>query len=337
MALYRPGMTPKRFPILFITASRIGDAVLSSGLIKALVEQIPNARFTIVAGPLAAPLFVQTPRLDRVIVMEKRAWGGHWYSLWQRVRGRRWGLIVDLRGSSISRMLMRQRRAVYKSGGPVVHKVVEAARLLKLEGEPPTPTLYTSEDIETHAAALTCGEGPILAIGPGTNWVGKTWPTERFSQVVRALLGPGGPLEGGRLMILGGPEDRGLGVAVRGAVTKDRLIELAGKTDLLTAFAVLKHARLYIGGDSGLMHMAAAAGTPTLGLFGPSDERLYAPWGPATRVVRGPRSFDDIRERDPHLNHAVCHMMDLSVPRVVAAAKALIADTAPGASHDPDL
>ena len=330
-------MTPKRFPILFITASRIGDAVLSSGLIKALADEIPGARFTIVAGPLAAPLFARTPRLDRVIVFEKRPLGGHWYTLWRRVRGRRWGLIVDLRGSPISSVLMRRRRAVYKAGGPVAHKVIEAARLLNLEGEPPAPTLYTGADIDTHAAALTRGDGPILAIGPGTNWVGKTWPAERFSQVVRALLGPGGQLAGGRLMILGGPEDKALGAAVRGAVAKDRLIELAGKIDLLTAFAVLKHARLYIGGDSGLMHLAAAAGTPTLGLFGPSDERLYAPWGPNTRVVRGPRSFDDIRARDPHLSHAVCHMMDLSVPRVVAAARALIADTAPGASHDPDL
>ena len=112
-------MTAKRFPILFITASRIGDAVLSSGLIKALVDQIPNARFTIVAGPLAAPLFAGTPRLDRVIVMEKRSLGGHWYSLWRRVRGRRWGLIVDLRGSPISGLLMRRRRAVYKAGGPI--------------------------------------------------------------------------------------------------------------------------------------------------------------------------------------------------------------------------
>ena len=330
-------MTSKRFPILFITASRIGDAVLSSGLIKALADEIPHARFTIVAGPLTAPLFAQTPRLDRVIVMEKRALGGHWYGLWQRVRGRRWGLIVDLRGSAISRVLMRQRRAVHKAGGPVVHKVVEAARLLKLEGDPPAPTLCTSDEIDARAAALTRGEGPILAIGPATNWIGKTWPAERFSQVARALLGPGGVLEGGRLMVLGGPEDKALGAAVRGAVLKDRLIELAGKIDLLTAFAVLKHARLYVGGDSGLMHLAAAAGTPTLGLFGPSDERLSAPGGPATRVVRGPRSFDDIRERDPHLSHAVCHMMDLSVPRVVAAAKELIAKTAPGARHDPDL
>lgn len=334
MALYRPSMIPKRFPILFIAPSRIGDAVLSSGLIAALVAEIPNARFTIVASALTAPLFAHVPRLGQLIVMEKRPFGGHWFGLWKRTRERRWGLIVDLRGSAISGFLMRQRRAVHRPGGPAVHKVVEAARLLQLGDAPPSPVLYTDERIDSAAAALTRGGGPILAIGPATNWVGKTWPAERFAQVARALLGPGGALEGGRLMILGGPDDRAVGAAVRSAVPKDRLIDLVGKVDLLTAFAALKHARLYIGGDSGLMHLAAAAGTPTLGLFGPSDEDLYAPWGPKGRVVRGPRRFGDIRARDPHLNHAVCHMMDLSVPRVVAAAVDLIADTAPGKMTD---
>lgn len=332
MALYRRSMMPKRFPILFITASRIGDAVLSSGLIRALAEEIPAARFTVVASALTAPLFQNVPNLAQVIVMEKRAFGLHWYRLWRRVRAKRWGLIVDLRGSGLSGLLMRQRRAVHKAGGPLVHKVIEAARLLKLDDRPPSPVLYSSETIDADADALVKGSGPILAMGPATHWVGKTWPAERYAQVARALLGPGGALAGGRLMILGGPDDRVAGAAVRSAVPKGRLIDLVGKIDLLTAHAVLKHARLYIGGDSGLMHVAAAAGTPTLGLFGPSNEALYAPWGPDARVVRGPRSFDDIRLRDPHLNHAVCHMMDLSVVRVVAAAKDLLAETTAGKS-----
>ena len=69
------------FPILFITASRIGDAVLSSGLIRRLIEEIPNARFTIVAGPVAAPLFRDTPGLDELIALEKEKRGLHWLTL----------------------------------------------------------------------------------------------------------------------------------------------------------------------------------------------------------------------------------------------------------------
>ena len=101
-----------------------------------------------------------------------------------------------------------------------------------------------------------------------------------------------------------------------------------GRVDLLTAYALLKRARLFIGNDSGLMHLAAAAGAPTLGLFGPSDERLYAPWGPKARVLRGPRDFATFKAADPELNQVVCHMFDLPTPWVVAAARRLLDDTA---------
>jgi len=92
--------------ILIITATRIGDAVLSSGLIKALHDQYPKARFTLVAGPVAAPLFADVPNLDRVIAFSKQKDGGHWFTLWRAVRGQNWDLVVDGRGSAISYFLM---------------------------------------------------------------------------------------------------------------------------------------------------------------------------------------------------------------------------------------
>lgn len=323
---YRWTMAQGSFPILFITATRIGDAVLSSGLIARLLDEIPHARFTIVAGPASAPLFAEVPNLDRVIVLEKTKNRGHWLRLWSEVRHRNWGLVVDTRGSMISQFLKRERRAVYKRGsGGQVHKVLEAARLLKVEDDPPAPHLFTSEATEAYARELTAGPGPILALAPAANWVGKTWPAERFAQVAIQLLG--GPLSGGRLMLLGGPDDGQAIAALRNVVPRERTIDLAGKVELLAAYACLKHVRLFVGNDSGLMHMAAAAGAPTIGLFGPSDDRLYAPWGEKTRVVRGSRSFEMIREVDPGLNQALCHMMDLPVESVVSAAKVLLAKT----------
>ncbi|MGC1301369.1 MAG: glycosyltransferase family 9 protein, partial [Caulobacteraceae bacterium] len=101
-----------------------------------------------------------------------------------------------------------------------------------------------------------------------------------------------------------------------------------GRVDLLTAYALLKRARLFIGNDSGLMHLSAAAGAPTLGLFGPSDERLYAPWGPKARALRGPRDFETFKRIDPSLNQVVCHMFDLPTPWVTAAARKLFLETA---------
>lgn len=322
-------MAPQRFPILFITASRIGDSVLSSGLIRALTDEIEGARFTIAASSLTAPLFAELPGLARMIVIEKRPLGGHWFDLWNDVRHQRWGLVVDLRGSGLTRFLRTRRRAVHKAGGPPAHKVIEAARLLRLEDAPPAPFLYTSPETEARAAELTAGEGPILAIAPAAHWVGKTWPAERFGLAARDLLGPTGPLPDGRLMLLGGPEDGANALTLRAAIPKERTINLVGRESLLVSYAALKRARLFIGGDSGLMHMAAAAGAPTLGLFGPSDERLYAPWGPWGRTVRGARGFEEIRAMDPHLNQQICHMMELRVDAVTAAARRLIEETEP--------
>ncbi|HWA61880.1 MAG TPA: glycosyltransferase family 9 protein [Caulobacteraceae bacterium] len=323
-------MSAKPFPILFVTASRIGDAVLASGLVQRLNAEIPEARFTIVGSPLTAPLFAEVPNLDRLIVMDKLPGSGHWFSLWRQVRGKRWGLVVDLRGSAIANVLRPRRRAVHRKGAKPVHKVIEAARLLKLEADPPAPYLYTSAETEARAEALTAGRGPILAMAPAANWIGKTWPAERFALVARRLLSPGGPMQGGRLMVLGGPEDGAACDPVKAAVGRDYCIDLVGRESLLTCYAALKRARLFIGNDSGLMHLAAAAGAPTLGLFGPSDEKLYRPWGLNARTVRGTRSLAEIRAQDPTFSQAITHMMDLSADSVFGAACDLLED-----SEDP--
>jgi ADP-heptose:LPS heptosyltransferase len=320
------------FPILFITATNIGDAILASGLIRRLADEIPNARFTIVAGPAAAPLFAFVPNLDEVIVFAKQKDGSHWFDLWRKVRKRRWGLVVDLRGSALSRVISTKRRAIHrKHVGEPIHKVLEAAQVLKIDDEPAAPYIYVSPEVEAYALDLMPGQGPILAMAPAANWVGKTWPLERFSRVAMRLLGSDGPMKGGRLMVLGGGADRKTAQGLKDCVSRNRFIDLAGQVDLLTAFACLKRARLFVGNDSGAMHLAAAAGAPTLGLFGPTDERRYAPWGPNARVVRGGRSFEEITASDPASSQALCHMMDLSVDRVYEAARALLAETETGA------
>ncbi len=122
---------------------------------------------------------------------------------------------------------------------------------------------------------------------------------------------------------------------LRRASARGRTIDLTGKVDLLTAYACLRRARLFIGNDSGLMHIAAAAGAPTLGLFGPSDERRYAPWGDKAVAVRGPRGFDQFLAVDPDLSQAIRHMSDLPVATVVREAKALLIRTEPSAEVSP--
>ncbi|HBF99826.1 MAG TPA: hypothetical protein DDW95_14885, partial [Alphaproteobacteria bacterium] len=117
----KPALSGKRagckrgMKILFITSNRIGDAILSSGLLAQLADQYRTARFTVAAGPAAAPLFQDMPRLERIIVLEKRPLAGHWRKLWLNCLLHRWDIIVDLRGSAIAWLLWCRRRLVHRS------------------------------------------------------------------------------------------------------------------------------------------------------------------------------------------------------------------------------
>ena len=108
--------------ILFVTATRIGDAVLSTGLIDHLLRTYPQARFTIACGPVAEGIFARMPRRDATIVLSKRRFAGHWLSLWGEVARRRWDLVVDLRGSALSWLVLTKRRAVMHGGRRTGHK-----------------------------------------------------------------------------------------------------------------------------------------------------------------------------------------------------------------------
>ncbi|HCQ54041.1 glycosyltransferase family 9 protein [Brevundimonas diminuta] len=312
-----------RFPILYIAEADAEEAVLSSGVLAQLVEAIPQATFTVVGSPASAPLFADLPRLQRLITLDRDGrWD--WIALWNQVRETNWGLVVDMRGSTLSGKLRRQRRAVRGKALPGVHLVEQAARTLQLDEIPP-PKLFIARDAQEAADALIPpGEGPILAVGPGADWIGKRWPADRYAKVAISLLGEGGPLAGGRLMIVGEEADRDAAQTVRSAVKRDRVIELQGRLTRLQTAAALSHADLYLGGDSLWTQLAVAAGVPAVAVFGPSDETLKRPWTGV--AVRGPRTLDEFRELDPRLNQHIQHMMDLPYERVLKAAKKLLAE-----------
>src|SRR5690606_41860579 len=157
---------------------------------------------------------------------------------------------------------------------PGGHLGEQAARTLQLD-EIPAPKLFIERDTQEAADALIpSGDGPILAIGPGADWIGKRWPADRYAKVAISLLGEGGPLAGGRLMIVGEEADRDAAQTVRSAVKRDRVIELQGRLTRLQTAAALSHATLYLGGDSLWTQLAVAAGVPAVAVFGPSDETL---------------------------------------------------------------
>ncbi len=320
-------MAAKSFPILIIAPGDVSEAVLSSGLLKKLHDEAPNPRFTIIATRKVAPLYADMPKVERLLVTDKTPSARRWFGVLGPLRARRWALVVDPGAGVVTGRLRPRGRALRRQNHEPEHKVLEAARLMRIEDDPPAPYIFTSKAAEQRAAALTAGPGPILALGPGATWVGKAWPVERFAEVARKLLAPTGPLAGGRLMILGDAADAHEVEPVRAVAPKDLTIDLVGKTDLLTAFAALKRVRVFIGNDNGYAQLAAAAGAPTLTLFGPSDDRIWRPWGDNVRVVRGARTLEEIRKVDSTLTAQVRHMIDLSAESVLTAAEALLDET----------
>lgn len=306
--------------VLFITATRVGDAVLSTGILNRLIADHPQARVTVACGPVAAPLFAPMPNLERVIVLDKKPYSMHWLSLWAACVGRAWDIIVDLRRAPVAWGLFARRRFHARRDRQPIHRVVKMGALLGLADAPPAPGLWTSESDDRVAASVLPDGAPVLALGPTANWRAKTWRAEHFQELTRRLTGPDGPLPEGRVAVFGHGDERPQVAQLIDSVPMDRRVDLVGRVTLPELFACLKRCALYVGNDSGLMHMAAAAGIPTLGLFGPSREDLYAPWGPHCAVARTEKGFDTIFPVGFDHRTSDTLMDGLSVDRVEAAA-----------------
>jgi heptosyltransferase III len=309
--------------ILFVTGTRIGDAVLSTGILGYLVDRYPGAAFTVAAGPAAAPLFEAVPGLERIIAVTKRRCGLHWLDLFRAVAPLRWDLVVDLRGSILAYLLRARSRRVMAKGDPTQHRVRQLARLFALD-PPPSPRLWLAPRHQQAAGALVPQGGPVLAIGPAANWRGKQWRAERFAELALRLIAPAGPLPGARVAVLAAASERTQAASLLAALPASRCIDLVGRTHLLTAAAVLKKCALFVGNDTGIMHIAAAMGVPTLGLFGPSLPEHYAPWGSHTAVVQTTKSYAEIVGAPGYDHRTTDTQMDsLDIDAVEAAARRL--------------
>ena len=125
--------------VLFITATRVGDAVLSTGLLDHILKTYPNSRITLVCRPSAAGVFEAAPRIKKLIVLDKMLLSLHWIRMWVLCVPIIWDLIIDLRNAPISYFLLafkQQHLGRLKSNK---HRVKELAGILDLHENPPSP------------------------------------------------------------------------------------------------------------------------------------------------------------------------------------------------------
>lgn len=278
-------------PILFVTSTRIGDAILSTGLLRELLDRYPDEEIEIACGAPAAKVFENVPRLSRIHVMTKRRGGGHWLDLWRATVGRRWRAVVDLRRSLLRFVLVADQRYVQPRPAAGEHRVETIGRTLGLPPQP--PTLWTGPLQQARAATVIGGHSTLLAIAPGANWDRKMWPADRFAELCRRLTGRDGPLKGGAVLLVGAANERDTIGPVIEAMPENRVVDALG-LDILSTYTALERCRLFVGNDSAMMHLAAATGRPTVGLFGPTRDDLYGPWGPNGLALRTPKSFAEL-------------------------------------------
>jgi heptosyltransferase-3 len=277
--------------ILFVTSNRLGDAVLSTGLLDHLIRTHPDAGITVVCGPVAEGVFTRMPNRDRTIVLRKQKWGLHWLPLWARTATRFWDLVVDIRGSALSWLVPTRRRAVFsRMEGP---KIAQLGAILGLS-PPPRPVVWVAEADRNRVADLLQTDRPIIVLAPTANWQPKVWPAERFAKAFQSLSASLYPEA--LPVVLGGPGPAEQAMAAPLLAVLPEARGLLGILTLPEAAAMLQRASLFIGNDSGLMHLSAAAGAPTIGLFGPTDANTYGPAGRLATAVVG-ASMDAITVR----------------------------------------
>lgn len=313
--------------------------VLLTPALRALKSAYPEARLTLLLRPRVAALMETHPYLDACIVDEKKA--GRWRSLLRlvkHIRENAYDLAVVLHPTSFRNALLPflariPVRIGTNSGGRGMlltasctddtncHEVHRYLRVVKCLGICPTSDAlefwHTDRDRESVDTLLrtegVAPNDPLLAVNLGTTWETKRWPPHRFAEVLQQIAGTA------RVVLIGSAAEVSLVSALPAALP---VINLVGKTTILELGALLEKCGACLTADSGPMHIAAAVGTPTVALFGPTDPTRHQPYGTGHRVIEKPISCRPCYKRRcarrdvPHL----C-MVDIRVPEVLAAVR----------------
>jgi lipopolysaccharide heptosyltransferase II len=327
--------------VLAVRLGAIGDVVNALVFAAALKEARPGVRIGWVVHPLAAALVEGHPCVDRVHQWKRGGGLVELARLVREIRAERYELAVDLQRIQKSALVARL------SGAPRVlgydrARAKELSWLWTKERIPPREQgrhmVLHYLDFARHLGAGSCAprhsfpadpaaeawaeervrelEGEPVLVNVGATKPANRWIPARFGELAHGLsLDPGVPV-----CFTGGPGDRATADAARAAAGDARVRDLVGRTSLRQLVALTRRARLFVGCDTGPMHIAAALETPVVALFGPADPARTGPWGQAHRVVRVPPPCAPCNRRTCNQPRHAC-MEDISVERVLAVAR----------------
>lgn len=295
--------------ILIITLSNIGDAVLTLPVLANLSVIFPQAKITLLCGPRAVPVFIDDSRISELIIYDKHIPLRSKFSLLIELRAKRFDFVVDLRNTLFPVLSgARHRTSLWrKPGRNLIHR--RDIHLWKLESlgvniDPQIkPLIWLSEADKEYArhalsSLLSIDSLPdsktrrqIIALAPGARSHIKRWPEEYFVDLGQRFLASTN-IE--KIVLLGSKEEADLCQRVKKGIDSIHLgqkknnccLNLAGRTTLKQAAAVLTECWFLVCNDTALMHIGSAVGIPVMAIFGPTNELKYRPLSPNSQVIR---------------------------------------------------
>ena len=310
--------------VLFITSTRIGDAVLSTSILNYIKNRFPNSYFYIATGKTPAPLFKNFQNVKKIFILEKKFFKIHWLELWLQTFFNKWDIVVDLRGSIISYLLFNNQKYVYKSINKNIHRLDELALLMKTKYLPLPSIPILKKDTKKISKDFLKLKN-FIAIGASANWPAKIWPSKSFVKLIKMLLKERKLGKKKSIVFFGSSKDLKNIKKITKHLKKFRVRNLCGKLNLIQVAAHLNKCKIFVGNDSGLMHIASAVGVPTLGLFGPSLASRYAPKGNNAYYIRTKKTFNQLTgEKNFDWNTKKNLMNSLSVKSVFKKIKKIL-------------
>lgn len=323
--------------ILIWHQGALGDLLLAGPALLALRRHYPRAKITALGQPQCWALLSPTLSLEAVWDSAAAAWAPLFLAnsplppnLQERLAPFQLALVFSPRPhpALLARLAQAGIAAVhwlpsFPTAGEDAVGTVLAAALARL-GVAPDPApfrLLLSSDWPDQAPRLS-GPGPFLAVAPGSGQACKNWPLAHYYEATRTLAWQ----HGLKIIWLAGPAEEPILPYLQGLATAQDHLLLAN-LPLTAVAATLARCRLFLGGDSGLTHLAAALGVPgVLALFGPTDPRVWAPRGESVRVLTAPcPQAPCAADREISCPEPRC-LQDLTVEQVLAAAVALLQD-----------
>jgi ADP-heptose:LPS heptosyltransferase len=326
--------------ILVIKLRAVGDVILSTIVTGNIRNAFPDARVDYLTEPPSVDIFGGNPSVDEVLVFDSSRMSG--LGLIRMVRRRRYDLVIDLFCNPRTALVTRLSGARYRVGyrfrqrsyaynilveprGGEVHNTQFNLDALEAIGVPVVDrSLHFSYSPEDEAIVRGLPESVagknelVVGINTGGGWYTKRWGLEKYAELADRLVEE----MDARIILLWGPRQREDVEQLQRLMTRPALIPPA--TTLKQLGALLRRCNFIVSNDSGPMHLAAAVGTPVLGVFGPTNPVLQGPYGTQHMVVRN-EGLDCLGcnlTKCPIGN--VC-MTDLTVDDVLKAAKILAA------------